>query len=72
MLIWNDFVGMEALRKVLHQSRLLFSNGYDKVFLKDGGYRQAITDFNSVDPKLLQDSVQTVSQILKLSWSYVV
>ena len=66
----NDFVGMEALRKVLHQSRLLFSNGYDKVFLKAGGYRQAITDFKSVDPKLLQDSIQTVSHYANTPMQY--
>ena len=47
------FIGKEALQKLLRQTRVMYSNGYDTFFWKQGGYEQALRDFQSIDPKLL-------------------
>ena len=50
------FIGKEALQKLLRQTRVNYSNGYYTFFSKQGGYEQALRDFQSIGPKLLNDN----------------
>ena len=61
--------GAEALDQLLRQTKLLYTNGYDKVLIKGGGYRQAISDFNSVHPDVTRRNSKQVSRLFTKFYS---
>lgn len=42
-------VGKAALNLVLDGARFLYSNGLDKVFVKKGGFKEALRDFDKIN-----------------------
>ena len=48
--------GTEAIEKLLRKTKLLYSNGYDQVLVKAGGYKQALSDFKSIDPDVMTET----------------
>lgn len=49
-------VGTEAVKKLLNNARFVYSNGLDSVFVKTGGIKKALEDFDSVvDPKKVRN-----------------
>lgn len=54
-----------ALKTILKKAKHLYTNGYDSVYLKTGGNKQALTDFYSVRPTRIQriSKVETTGKV---------
>lgn len=48
-------LGATALEIILKKAKHLYTNGYDNVYLKSGGYKQALEDFYSVSPTRVRE-----------------
>ena len=52
--------GVKVIGDILSKARHLYSNGYDNVFLKSGGIKQAERDFYSV---VSPDEAKTINMV---------
>lgn len=48
-------LGSAIARSILLKAKRLYSNGYDTVYIKRGGYKQAEEDFFSVHPRKVKE-----------------
>ena len=51
-LVIYFFSGKSVLKLVLSNAKRVYSNGYDNVFVKSGGFQRAIDDFDLFDSRI--------------------
>ena len=48
-------IGMKAFKSLIKGAKEIYSGRSGRMFVKSGGYRQAVTDFYSVSPTEVLD-----------------
>ena len=51
----NEYILGNAIHRVLYRAKEIFTDGYNKVYVKPGGQKQCVADFHSVSPTAVKN-----------------